>query len=561
MPSCGRTGVGRQGTVVTAILSALLASVARAADLPVTITVDATRPVGRLEPVWRFFGYDEANFTYMPDGRKLVGELGRLGTADAPVYVRCHHLLTSGDGRPGLKWSSTNAYTEDAAGRPVYDWTITDRIFDTYVNAGCRPYVEVGFTPEALSANKAAYPHDPPPEVPLPPKAGQAWPPTDYGKWGELVYQWAKHCGERYGADAVRGWEWEVWNEPNIDYWQGTRADYFRLYDVTVAAVRRAIPGAKVGGPETAGGRGGTFLRDFLQHCADVHAPLDFVSFHAKGRPRFVDGHVRMNMGPQLADVDGACRVVASFQQFAHLPVVIGESDPEGCAACRGPQNGYRNGTMYSSYEAASLPMILDTAAAHGVTLEGNLTWAFEFEGEPWFAGFRALATNGVDLPVLNVFRLWSQVHGQRLAVTSTAGHTPADVRSGGVPADHPDVSALAAADGDRLYLMVTHYLDDDVPGPAADVAVDVSGLAWPDGPAVATAQRIDADHANSYAAWQRMGSPQPPTARQQVELARASGLAAEPIAAVGVRGGRAAVRVSVPRQGVTLVTVSAAGR
>ena len=549
-------------TRLTAIvLLSLLPSVAAAADpLAVTITVDAARPVGPVKPVWRFFGYDEANYTYAANGQQLVGELAKLGTPDAPVFVRCHHLLTSGNAVPGLKWSSTNAYTEDAAGRPVYDWTTVNRIFDVYTRAGARPYVEIGFTPEAMSTNAGEYPHDPPRDVPLSPKKGQAWPPKDFGKWGELVYQWAKHCSDRYGADAVKGWEWEAWNEPNIEYWQGSRADFFRLYDVTVAAVRRAIPAAKVGGPETAGGPGGTFLRDFLQHCADGHVPLDFVSFHAKGRPSFVAGHVRMGMGAQLGDVDRACRVIAA-SPFPRLPVVIGESDPEGCAACRGPQNGYRNGTMYSSYEAASLPRILELFDQHGVQLEGNLTWAFEFEDQPYFAGFRALATNGVDLPVLNVFRLWSQMKGQRLATTSTAGHTAAEIRGGGVPTDHPDVSAMAAVDGRQLCLMVTHYADDDVPGPAAAVTVDVAGLGWADGAATVTVQRIDGDHANSYAAWQRMASPQPPSAAQRAALVTASALTVEPMAAVDVKGGRATVRVAVPRQGVALVTVSAAGR
>jgi xylan 1,4-beta-xylosidase len=544
-----------------ALLALLVVAADAPADVPVTITVDAAHPVGPLKPVWRFFGYDEANYTYMRDGQKLIGELGQLGTPDAPVYVRCHDLLTSGDGVPSLKWSSTNAYTEDAAGRPVYDWTVVDRIFDTYVKAGARPYVEIGFTPQAMTVHPQNYPHDPPPEVPLSVKMGQAWPPKDFGRWAELVHRWVLHDVQRYGADAVRSWYWEVWNEPNIEYWQGTRAQYFQLYDVTVAAVRSALPGARVGGPETAGGAGGTFLRAFLQHCQDVHAPLDFVSFHAKGRPKFVDGHVRMGLSYQLADVDRAAAVIASFPSYRSLPIVIGESDPEGCAACRGPQNGYRNGTMYSSYEAASLPRILELADAHGVNLEGNLTWAFEFEHEPYFAGFRALATNGVDLPVLNVFRLWSQMRGQRLPVTSTAGHTAAEIRAAGVAVDRPDVSAYAAVDGKRLYLMAWHYADDDVPAPAADVTISATGLPWPDGPATATVQRIDADHGNSYAAWQRMGSPQPPTDAQRAALEKASGLVAEPAEVASVKGGMATLRLTVPRQGVALVTVSAGGR
>src|SRR6185295_19777063 len=103
----------------------------------------------KLKPIWRFFGADEPNYATMKNGRKLMKELGSLGTPQ--VYFRTHNLLTSGDGTPALKWGSTNAYTEDAQGNPKYDWTILDPIFDTYLKNGVRPYVQIGFMPEALS--------------------------------------------------------------------------------------------------------------------------------------------------------------------------------------------------------------------------------------------------------------------------------------------------------------------------------------------------------------------------------------------------------------------------
>ena len=112
---------------------------------------------GELPPVWAFFGYDEPNYTYMKDGRKLLSQLAAL--SPVPVYVRAHNLLTSGDGTPSLKWGSTNAYTEDAQGRLDYDWTIVDRIFDTYVERGMRPLVEIGFMPEALTTGPPPYRH------------------------------------------------------------------------------------------------------------------------------------------------------------------------------------------------------------------------------------------------------------------------------------------------------------------------------------------------------------------------------------------------------------------
>src|SRR6202022_2082382 len=121
-----------------------------------------------------------------------------------------------------------------------------------------------------------------------------------------------------------------------------------------------------------------------------------------------------------LRTIDGTMAIIASFPELKGKPIVIGESDPEGCAACQGPQLGYRNGTMYSSYTAASFARKLDLADKHGVNLEGALTWAFEFEDQPYFAGFRALATNGIDLPVLNVFRMLAKLTGNRVPVEST---------------------------------------------------------------------------------------------------------------------------------------------
>src|SRR5438105_15226700 len=106
----------------------------------VTIHVNATKTSGELRPIWRFFGYDEPNYTYMKDGQKLLSQLAAL--SPATVYVRVHNLLTSGDGSPALKWGSTNAYSEDAEGRPPYNWTITNRIFHTYLHPGLSPIVQ-----------------------------------------------------------------------------------------------------------------------------------------------------------------------------------------------------------------------------------------------------------------------------------------------------------------------------------------------------------------------------------------------------------------------------------
>ncbi len=144
--------------LLAALAVGVPASLAGLNTFPVHIRVDASKSLGELRPIYRFFGADEPNYATMKDGRKLIGELGQLGSA--PVYFRAHNLLNTGDGTPALKWGSTNAYTEDAAGRPIYDWTIVDRIFETYLRRGVRPYVEIGFMPQVLSTKPEPYQHE-----------------------------------------------------------------------------------------------------------------------------------------------------------------------------------------------------------------------------------------------------------------------------------------------------------------------------------------------------------------------------------------------------------------
>ncbi len=558
-------------TIITLAALSILSRVVAAdittnspAEFPVAIQVHAGQPKGDLTPIWRFFGADEADYAYMPDGKKLLGELGQLGGPQ--VYFRAHHLLTSGDGAYALKWSSTSAYKEDANGNPVYDWTINDKIFDTYIERGVKPYVEIGFMPEALSTHPQDYPHNPPVKERAPPSAGQAYPPKDYAKWGELVYQWTKHCVEKCGADEVNKWYWEVWNEPNISYWHGTTEDYCKLYDYAIDGVRRALPTARVGGPETAGGAGGNFLRTFLEHCAHgtnyvsgkIGSPLDFISFHAKGSTAFDNDHVRMGMSSALRNMNDAFAVVASFPEYKSTPLVIGECDPEGCAACTGPQETYRNGTMYSSYTAATFPRAMDIAEQHGVNLQGALTWAFEFEDQPPFAGFRALASAGLDLPVLNLFRMFAKMSGQRLAVESSAGLTADTIRARNVRENNPDVSALASLDKNKLAVLVWHYYDDDVPGPDANVDLALDNLPFANGDVKLTQYRIDADHSNSYEAWKRMGSPQSLSETQLAELEKAGQLAElEPPKNLRVNDGKLDLNFALPRQAVALLVLT----
>jgi xylan 1,4-beta-xylosidase len=535
-------------------------------DPPVTIRVDAHARLGPMTPMWAWFGYDEPNYTYMTDGKKLLSELAEL--SPVPVYVRTHNLLTSGDGTPGLKWGSTNAYTEDAEGRPKYDWTIVDRIFDTYVERKMKPLVEIGFMPEALSTNPHPYRHDWKPGLPYGRiYTGWTYPPKDYAKWGALVHEWVKHSVERYGKAEVESWWWEVWNEPDIQYWRGTPEEFQKLYDYAADGLKRALPTARIGGPHVTGPNGERtqkLLAGFIEHClrgtnyatGKVGSPLDFVAFHAKGAPRVVNGHVRMGISNQLRAISNGFRIVSSFPELKGIPIVIGESDPEGCAACSvatNPENAYRNGTMYSSYTAAQIARTYELADHHGVNLLGSVTWAFEFEDQPYFAGFRDLATNGFAKPVLNVFRMLGKMSGDRLRVESSGAAPLEAIRDAGVRGA-PDVHALAARSEKRVSVLVWNYHDDDLPAPDAEIDMTIAGV--PNGRPTLTQYRVDRDHSNSYEAWKEMGSPQPPAPAQYAQLERAGRLATlRPPERVRVADGRLRLTFTLPRQGVSLLT------
>ena len=539
----------------------------------VTIDVDLKLDKGPLDPIWAWFGYDEPNYTYMKDGKKLLTEISQLSRV--PVNVRAHSLLVTGDGEAALKWGSTNAYTEDKQGNPMYDWTIVDKIFDTYIERGMKPIAQIGFMPEALSTKPQPYRHHWKPgdnynDIYL----GWAYPPKDYTKWGELVFQWVKHSVARYGQREVESWYWELWNEPNISYWKGTTEEYIKLYDYTADAVKRALPTAKMGGPEVTGPNwdvSAKFFRAFMDHVVSgknyvtgkTGSPIDFITFHAKGAPKLVQavsgaGHVQMNMGTQLRDIDKGFEIVASYPTLKNLPIIIGESDPEGCAACSedmSPQNAYRNGTMYSSYTAASFARKYDLAQAHGVNLAGAVTWAFEFEDQAWFRGFRDLATNGVDKPVLNVFRMFGMMTGNRVGVTSKLAYDYARIRDQSVRAE-ADINALATKDAKTAAVMVWHYHDDNLPAPDAPIAVRIAGV--PVQRVLVQHYRIDQQFSNSYEVWKKMGSPKTPTPEQITELEKAGQLQLLTSPEwVTVKDGTVLLNMELPRQGVSLVKLS----
>ena len=246
--------------------------------------------------------------------------------------------------------------------------------------------------------------------------------------------------------------------------------------------------------------------------------------------------------------------------KFQHLPIVLSESDPEGCAACSArvyPQNAYRNGPLYASYTAAMTKSIFELADRAETNMAGMLTWAFEFEGQPYFDGFRTLATNGIDKPVLNLFRMESLMHGQRVKAESSGRVPIDDLLKQGVRGSS-DVDAMAVKSDRQIAVLTWNYHDDDLPGPEANVQINVHGI-----PSTATRvtvhhYRIDEAHSNAWAVWKRMGSPQSPSAEQYAALEKAGQLQElEPPHSATVSEGEAKLTLTLPRQAVSLIRLS----
>jgi xylan 1,4-beta-xylosidase len=534
---------------------------------PVQIAANLDKPMGAYKPIYAWFGYDEANYTTMQHGKELLRELHDL--TSVPVYIRAHHLLTSGNGQPELKFSSTNVYREDASGKPIYDFSILDSIFDEYKAAGVRPMVEFGFMPKDLAATlpgRTEYQV----HYPRPTTSGASNnPPKDYARWGELIRVVTSHLVERYGRATVQDWFFEIWNEPDIDYWHASPQDYWKLYDYGVAGVRAALPNARVGGPATTGPfnpHAREFLKGFLDHVKnDTSAatgsriPLDFISFHAKGQPRITNERVTMGIAHELSDVDQGFSLIASYPEFKRLPIILSEADPEGCAACSSrvnPANNYRNGTLYPTYTAVAFKAILDLKDKHAVDVISMLSWSFEFEDKDYFEGFRDLATNGIDKPILNLFRMLGLMNGTRVETTSTSAIPLDTLVTTGVrgPAD---VDAMATQGEHQAAVLIWNYHDSEQSAPGIPVSLSVSGIPSGINRVLVQHFRIDDTHSNAYTVWKQMGSPQHPTPEQYAQLKHSAGLQLLNAPEwADVRERTIKIETEMPRESVSLITL-----
>ena len=340
----------------------------------VTIDVDAEAAGTPLEPVWAFYGYDEVNYTTTPEGEKLLRTLSAAHTA--PVHIRTHFLFNTRDGMPALKWGSTNIYTEDAGGNPVYDYTLIDQIMDETVQAGAFPLVEIGFMPQALSTRPDPYDNSDTYVL-----DGGGFYPRGIRQVGGARDPCDTHVKDRYRALIDR--QWELWNEPDIGYWQKPSKS---TPGFTTTPRRPCMPCSPMRPRRPRRGEypRRQLLTQFLEHCAtgtnaspaDGHTP-GHGELSRQGRGVIItNGHVQMSIGiaaPCTAQLNAVARSASSPERR----FVISEAVPTVCA-CTEPRYAYRNSPALR-LRGGDDEALARARGRGGCNLRGVLTWAFTF--------------------------------------------------------------------------------------------------------------------------------------------------------------------------------------
>jgi xylan 1,4-beta-xylosidase len=267
-----------------------------------------------------------------------------------------------------------------------------------------------------------------------------------------------------------------------------------------------------------------------------------------------------MGIKHELADADRGFYLISQYPKYRNLPIIISEADPEGCAACSSrvnPANNYRNGTLYPAYTAAAFKALFDLQDKHKVNLLSMLSWSFEFEDKDYFEGFRSLATNGIDKPVLNVFRMFALMSGTRVATTSTS-RVPLDTMVSTGVRESADVDSMTTISDREAAILVWNYHDADVAAAATPTTVKVQGIPRGVTRVLVKNYRVDDTHSNAYTVWKAMGSPQQPTTEQYARLKSEGGLQllSSPVW-LDVVDGKLDLSTELPRQSISLLKIT----
>jgi xylan 1,4-beta-xylosidase len=469
-----------------------------------TIQIDASARVTPLPHFWEhMFGSGRAILSLRESYRQDLRDVKKVTGME---YIRFHAIFHD----------EVGVYDEDAQGNPVLNFSYVDQIYDGLLANGVRPFVELSFMPKKLASNKDAL--------------HAFWykqnvsPPKDYAKWDEMITQFAKNLVERYGIDEVSQWYFEVWNEPNIDFWAGDphQATYFDLYDHTAHALKAVSPRLRVGGPATAQA---AWADAFIKHCADNKVPVDFVSSHVYGNDKAEDvfgTHEQIPRNRMVCRAVGKVHDQIKSSAMPKLPLFWSEFNAS-----------YANEPDVT--DAAYMgPWLADTIRQCDGLVDELSYWTFsdvfEEQGvvkQPFYGGYGLIAEDGIPKPAFNAFLLLHRLGEQRLAVSSE------------------DALVTRRKDG-TLAIAVWNMADPGTRGPEKEVELRfaharISGV---------QVTHLDPDHGDVHKAYEAMASPRYPT-KQQIEKLRAAASLSAP-EMLDVKG--ASVTLRIPSQGLILI-------
>jgi xylan 1,4-beta-xylosidase len=382
-------------------------------------------------------------------------------------------------------------------------------------------------------------------------------------------------------VDEIETWYWELWNEPDLDYyWRGSIEEFNKLYDYTAAAVKSACPQARVGGPGTTNprreARSGEYLDKFLDHCAngsnavtgETGTPLDFTSFHVKGGGYRADPLHQKQSPPSvqqiLNDTQTGYEIISQYPAFRDLECVLSEIDPDGWAAGGAWDNinlNFRNTEYYPSFVAASFDKVSRFARENQWVLR-LLSWAFMFVGERCFEGTRTFSTQGIDKAILNLFRMYARMGTQEVLFTSTGAKDPLTYADKNGVGETPDISGFAALSGDhQLTVLVYNHHDDWDMQAEHKIVLEIDNLPFASDDLTLTHYRIDGSHSNAYAEWLRQNKPMYPAPGQREAIKARDGLELlEPPRKIVLYDGKIRLDFDLPVHGISLLLIAAKG-
>ena len=469
--------------IAFALLVLVLPSLAAPAQTPTDsaaeITIDATAPQRPFPHFWELmFGSGRAILSLRESYRR---DLRDVKAITGFQYVRFHAIFHD----------EVGLYSEDAKGNPVYNFSYIDQIYDGLLENHVRPFVELSFMPNKLASSSTPHPfwYRPNPS-----------PPKDWDKWSGMIYAFAKHLVARYGIDEASQWYFEVWNEPNIDFWSGQPKEetYYKLYDTSAQALKRVSTRIRVGGPATAQA---AWVDHFIRHCNEHRVPVDFVSTHVYGNDSAKDvfgTDERITRDQMVYRAVKKVHDQVKASAMPNLPIIWSEFNAS-----------YSNELPVTDSPYIG-PWMANTIRQCDGLADAMSYWTFSdvFEEQgvvkrPFYGGFGLIAADHVRKASFNVFKLLHELGTKRIMVDSD--------------------SALATVkDNGSLAIAVWNYAPPEEQGVSQRITLSIKGMT---GRHRAEIQVVDRDHGSALTAWEKMGKPDFPSREQIDELRKASDL------------------------------------